>query len=621
MAAVLAVALAAVVLPARGADALELGSLDSRRVLGDLSHERLEVRYADGERARVDVLRFPEGGETVELRPRLADGTAAGLQTMTSMSLLELSRGAVAGTNGGYWLGRPSGAPNGLHVEADRMFAADSVNRWGNPVGRGVLGIQQDDELVFDRLGVTLTLDLVDVPGREPAVIDELNRQVRTATDGTGPVDGELLLFDQGYGASFEVPGGSVLLVVEDLRLATSGQAEGDVVDVRTPTYDTSFRVPEGRSVLLAYGERAPALEGVAVGSRLGVTTVVAPYVTAASEWEELRGAIAGGPLLIRDGERLSVDEWRTEAFSEPHLTGRQPRTAIARTADGEVLMVTVDGRLPGWSVGASLRELAEMLLELGAVDAVNLDGGGSTTMTINGEIRNRPSEPERSVANGLFLYAPLPPAARGLALACPAAAPRAGFEDTPGTIHEASIDCLAWWGVTTGVTPTSFAPNRPVSREQMASFLARWIDDIAARGDGEPLPASAPLRFDDVTPGTAHADAIARLSSVGVIDGRTEETFAPQAPVSRAQTASLLRAALEFVTGSALPDADDTFVDDTGSVHEASIDTLASVGVITGTGGFSFAPQAPVTRAAMSALVMRATDLLVEEGQVPVPA
>jgi exopolysaccharide biosynthesis protein len=61
-------------------------------------------------------------------------------------------------------------------------------------------------------------------------------------------------------------------------------------------------------------------------------------------------------------------------------------------TANGKILMVVVDGRQPKWSVGVSLPKFAAILRNLGAISALNLDGGGSSTMVVRGEVVNRPS-------------------------------------------------------------------------------------------------------------------------------------------------------------------------------------------------------------------------------------
>ena len=83
----------------------------------------------------------------------------------------------------------------------------------------------------------------------------------------------------------------------------------------------------------------------------------------------------------------------------------RHPRTAFGFN-DERAFFVTVDGRQPGYSIGMSLLELAELLQELGATEGINLDGGGSTTMWAEGEIKNRPSDGgPRPIANALVVY------------------------------------------------------------------------------------------------------------------------------------------------------------------------------------------------------------------------
>lgn len=89
--------------------------------------------------------------------------------------------------------------------------------------------------------------------------------------------------------------------------------------------------------------------------------------------------AMAAGPRLLKDGRRLSY-----EAFDAAYGAARHPRTAVGVDARRRVAwLVTVDGRQPGFSEGASLEELTDIFVSLGAADALNLDGGGSTTMVV----------------------------------------------------------------------------------------------------------------------------------------------------------------------------------------------------------------------------------------------
>jgi exopolysaccharide biosynthesis protein len=111
-----------------------------------------------------------------------------------------------------------------------------------------------------------------------------------------------------------------------------------------------------------------------------------------------------GVPQLIKNG-KIDI-AWEQEKASRAFVFNRHPRTAVAKLNNGKFLMVTVDGRQPGVSFGMSLQELAEYLLSLGAVDAMNLDGGGSTTMVLNGKVVNKPSgkEGERKVGDAIVV-------------------------------------------------------------------------------------------------------------------------------------------------------------------------------------------------------------------------
>ena len=73
--------------------------------------------------------------------------------------------------------------------------------------------------------------------------------------------------------------------------------------------------------------------------------------------------------------------------------TDRHPRTVIGRDTEGGIWLITVDGRRPGVSVGMSFAELQRLARGLGLVDALNLDGGGSTTMVVKGDIVNQPTD------------------------------------------------------------------------------------------------------------------------------------------------------------------------------------------------------------------------------------
>ncbi|HWL65753.1 MAG TPA: phosphodiester glycosidase family protein [Actinomycetota bacterium] len=114
--------------------------------------------------------------------------------------------------------------------------------------------------------------------------------------------------------------------------------------------------------------------------------------------WSGVFDTVGGNPTLVENGS-ISVQQ-----ENDPFFT-RHPRTGVGSTPDGRILMVIVDGRRPGYSVGMTPRQFAKLFLSLGADWALNLDGGGSTTMTVNGRIVNRPSDGnERAVSSALLL-------------------------------------------------------------------------------------------------------------------------------------------------------------------------------------------------------------------------
>lgn len=111
-----------------------------------------------------------------------------------------------------------------------------------------------------------------------------------------------------------------------------------------------------------------------------------------------------GVPQLIKNG-KIDIT-WQQEKAGKAFVETRHPRTAVAKLKDGKFLMITVDGRQPGVSVGMNLYELADYLLSLGAADAMNLDGGGSTTMYLDGKVVNTPSdkEGERKIGDAILV-------------------------------------------------------------------------------------------------------------------------------------------------------------------------------------------------------------------------
>jgi hypothetical protein len=304
-----------------------------------------------------------------------ARDASVGLETTRELAR---RRGALAAVNGGFF--RVSGVLAGesegvlvldgfLHSEPDRFrsgvgFADDPAV---DPDGA--------DRARFDRLRWCGELRL---PNGTSLGIDGVDRARR---------DGEIVLYTSAFHRStLTEPGGTEIIV-----------ADGRAVDVRRGGGSTG--IPEEGFVLSFAPHSFPA-GAIAVGDPLTWTLRLLPGAGDPDGfWQRAHSALGAGPLLLAGGQVVLRPE--LESISRVFTEARHPRTAVASRPDGTLLFVTVDGRQPGWSVGMTLAELVELLRGLGATDAVNLDGGGSTTMVIHGETVNRTSDPTGDRANG----------------------------------------------------------------------------------------------------------------------------------------------------------------------------------------------------------------------------
>ena len=103
--------------------------------------------------------------------------------------------------------------------------------------------------------------------------------------------------------------------------------------------------------------------------------------------WENVNHILSGGPYLVKNSEvYIDMTEERLSSVG-----GRNPRTAIGYTKDNNLILLTADGREDA-SIGLTLNELAKLMHQLGCVNAMNLDGGGSTVMYVNGQVVNKPA-------------------------------------------------------------------------------------------------------------------------------------------------------------------------------------------------------------------------------------
>ncbi|HUE88162.1 MAG TPA: phosphodiester glycosidase family protein [Vicinamibacterales bacterium] len=325
----------------------------------------INVLRIDMTQARLDVIR--------------ARDTAIGLETVTSIA----SRvGAIAAINGGYF--RTSGDFLG---DSTGTLQIDGVV-WSEPDrARAAVGIvrgRRASRLIFGHVAWQASIEA----GRAKRTVDGLNR-------ARGPND--LVVFTPEFGPATITDASGIEVVVRS----------GRVVDLLDDTGNTT--IPSDGFVVSARGEaRDWVRRSLRKGTRVRVRTTLRPADPSRSNpWAAAEDILGAGPKLVTAG-RVDVTDVR-EKMIPTFATDLHPRTAIASLADGRALLLVADGRRSPERVGLTLDDLAKLLIELGAVEAINLDGGGSTAMVVRGKLVNFPSDPtgERPVSDAIVVRGP----------------------------------------------------------------------------------------------------------------------------------------------------------------------------------------------------------------------
>ena len=252
--------------------------------------------------------------------------------------------------------------------------------------------------------------------------------------------------------------------------------------------------------------------------------------------------------------------------------------------------------------IDASLFDIKEDTGQITVAEGAVLVAGDQHTVTV--QARDSHGETDR-IEVAISVTERVTPPITGGGGGGPAPPQSAGFTDVdPSGVHTANIEALFAAGITVGCgrEPRRFCPDQPVTRAQMATFLARALNLEAPSGSAG---------FADADPSGVHTANIEALFAAGITVGcgREPRRFCPDQPVTRAQMATFLARALnlEAPSGSAgFADADPS------DVHTANIEALFAAGITVGCGREPrrFCPDQPVTRAQMATFLARALNL-----------
>jgi hypothetical protein len=290
---------------------------------------------------------------------------------------------ALAAVNAGFFL--PNGDPAGVYALNGRLVSDTKLLR--GAVGVVAKGAVQS--LLFGRLRASMTLTI-----HGPGATRE---RVPIAGVDTTRTRGNLMLFTPAYHEDTDTAGHGLEWTVDGrpLRVVGAPRTAG-----KTPIPKTGFVLSFGGTTA------TPALSRLTPSRRVDVSTHYEPEdASQKSAWSAATDIIGGAGLLASEG-RYAAD-WTVESFGRGFAEGRHPRTMIGVDGERAIWLVTVDGRQPNLSVGMTLVELQQLARKLHLTGALNLDGGGSTTMWVQGAVVNSPSDVAgpRRVSDALLVF------------------------------------------------------------------------------------------------------------------------------------------------------------------------------------------------------------------------
>jgi len=324
------------------------------------------------------VLKIDLTNKNIRIKSVLAQDNFNGLEPVPSMSQRQDKPGhrIIGGINGDFYVGT---TPIGMGVIDGRLLksAGGRTSIIFDQTNLPQIGIFSIRMRLVGSSGFELKINALNNPAGKPDAL----LYTDIFGDQTKEVSRRLFLILD--------PLGQIIPSHGSLKLAVEGEC---------PLPKNNL-IPKGKLILAVKEGLSGQLQKVKREEELAFHVSTLPVS------DRIHTAISGGPQILSQG-KICVGQGR-EGFRKGFSSEKHPRTAVGYTQDRRFLIMTVvDGRRPDYSQGVDLFELAELMLSFECYDAVNLDGGGSSTMVINNKVVNQPSDftGPRPVANCLLV-------------------------------------------------------------------------------------------------------------------------------------------------------------------------------------------------------------------------
>lgn len=385
---------------------------------------------------------------------------------------------------------------------------------------------------------------------------------------------------------------------------------KGTVSEIRTHGTTGNSKIPEDGFVLSAHGTSMATLKPMKVGDQVQVT------INIDDKWKNSKYMLASGPMLVNNGKvELGMDPNSSRARE------RAPRTAVAIDATGSrVFLVTVDGRQAGYSKGMNLTEFAQYLVKLGAYKALNLDGGGSTTMLArkhgneSATLINRPSDGrERAVSTTLQAISTAP---LGEPTHLDAKLSTTGdiVVGSSVTVNIQSLVDQYYNPMANDLSQLKISTNmgEVTGNTVKVTKLGKGVITATYGNASETISVNVvkePSAFTDVPATSEYYSPIKFLTDQKIINGYADGTFRPSTTLKRVDAAILLARALKLDTKNVPNVAFSDVSKDYRFYNE--IAAVAGAKIMNGKTETTFDPNAPLTRAEMAVILQRGFKLV----------
>ncbi len=274
---------------------------------------------------------------------------------------------AAAAINGGYF-NRNNRLPLGAVRQAGHWISSPILDR-------GAIAWNESGEFKLGRLGLQETLTTL--KGQRLPVVS-LN---------SGYVQNGIARYTSNWGSTYTpLTNNETIVVIQNNQVVNQ--------QLGRPAGKTAFPIPANGYMLVIRG-------GSSAGTLSTGTELRSAVTTTPSDFNRYPHILGAGPVLLQN--RQIVLDAKAEQFRSPFDTQFASRSAIGRTPEGIILIATVHNRIDG--PGPTLREMAQLMQQLGAVDALNLDGGSSTALYLGGQLLDRDPSTAARVHNGIGVF------------------------------------------------------------------------------------------------------------------------------------------------------------------------------------------------------------------------